>query len=108
MSSVISSLDVLSEFFRIIILLLAVNALLSGLAILLAWRLAYWKHLALHGSGSYSCSDTDSSVEALRPDFDPSETPSIHTPLLTVGRPPVPKMNDMRRIPAVRFPRKKT
>jgi hypothetical protein len=97
MNSAALTLDIVHDLYRQCIVLLVVNALLSGLAILLAWRSAQWK------------AEVDALEEEMRRRSGGvrfSEEPTPSSPLPTVLPPPVPRPADMRRIPATKFPKK--
>jgi hypothetical protein len=97
MNSAALTLDIVHDLYRQCIVLLVVNALLSGLAILLAWRSAQWK------------AEVDALEEEMRRRGGGvrfSEEPTSSSPLPTVLPPPVPRPADMRRIPATKFPKK--
>ncbi len=96
MNPALSTVELLHDLYRQCIILLVVNALLSGLAILLAWRSASWK-------ARVEQLEQEMKEQRVGKDYD---EPTPHHPLPTLNRPPVPRPIDLKRIPAMKFPRK--
>jgi hypothetical protein len=92
-SSAVFSIELLHDLYRQCVMLMVLNALLSGIAVYLAWRSSYWR------TRSEQMEQEWKQLREQRNQDDPTPV----QPLPTV-RPPVPRLTDLRRIPATKFP----